>query len=290
MPQHISRYPHSVVFPHPNLPVYAELSSTPAAAGIHDHAFIELALVINGSARHRSPQGVSPLAVGDLVMLRPGTWHGYERCNALRLYNCCFGAELLHQHMAWLQSDPTLGPLLRGLEQRRGEHGVIQLSLGAEAARTALRTLRQLHAATSAAQPSQPRCLALLVLLLDGIAGRMPAISTRPIAALAAHAVHLLEQAPDRPWQTRELARRLHVDVSHAIRLVRSATGLSPLAYLARLRAEQAARLLVGGTQTISAIGAAVGWPDPAYFARRFSRHFCMSPSAYRRRFVDRQT
>ena len=44
-----------------------------------------------------------------------------------------------------------------------------------------------------------------------------------------------------------------------------------------------AARLLNDSALGIAGIGAAVGYPDPAYFSRTFSRHVGISPRNYRR-------
>ena len=57
------------------------------------------------------------------------------------------------------------------------------------------------------------------------------------------------------------------------------------MAYLARLRAEHAANLLLRSDQSIAAIGRTVGWPDQNYFARRFRDHYGLSASVYRARF-----
>lgn len=105
--------------------------------------------------------------------------------------------------------------------------------------------------------------------------------------ATAAHpaaleAVRLLQERPDLPWTLDALARAVHLDRSHLIRRFRECTGLTPMAYLARLRAERAAALLLDTSDDVSVIGAAVGWPDPAHFARRFRAHFAMTPSRYR--------
>jgi len=53
-----------------------------------------LAFILGGTGTHVSPAGREPLGRGDVVLLRPGVWHAYEDCTDLRLYNCCFGAEL----------------------------------------------------------------------------------------------------------------------------------------------------------------------------------------------------
>jgi AraC-like DNA-binding protein len=98
----------------------------------------------------------------------------------------------------------------------------------------------------------------------------------------ALQAIRLLQERPDLPWTLEALARAVHLDRSHLVRHVRACTGLTPMAYLARLRAERAAELLLGTSDEVSAIGAAVGWPDPAHFARRFRAHFDMTPSRYR--------
>jgi AraC family L-rhamnose operon transcriptional activator RhaR len=57
------------------------------------------------------------------------------------------------------------------------------------------------------------------------------------------------------------------------------------MAYLARLRAEHAATLLLHSDQPITCIGQAVGWPDQNYFARRFRAHHGLSATTYRAQF-----
>ena len=54
--------------------------------------------------------------------------------------------------------------------------------------------------------------------------------------------------------------------------------------YLAQLRAERACVMLARTDDSVASIGAAVGWPDPAYFSRRFRAIFGMSPREYRHR------
>jgi AraC family L-rhamnose operon transcriptional activator RhaR len=56
--------------------------------------------------------------------------------------------------------------------------------------------------------------------------------------------------------------------------------------FLAHLRAERAAVLLLRTTRDVSVIGEQVGWNDPNYFARRFKAHFGMSATKYREKFA----
>ena len=87
-----------------------------------------------------------------------------------------------------------------------------------------------------------------------------------------------------RPWTVEDLAAAVAVSPAHLSRLFRLATGKPPMAYLSVLRAEAAALLLLRTPEPVSAVGAAVGWTDPNYFARRFRAHFGASPTAFRGR------
>lgn len=64
-------------------------------------------------------------------------------------------------------------------------------------------------------------------------------------------------------------------------------SGLPPIAYLSRLRAEVAASLLLRTAQPITQISRSVGWPDQNYFARRFKAHFGLTATTYRKRFAE---
>jgi transcriptional regulator GlxA family with amidase domain len=63
------------------------------------------------------------------------------------------------------------------------------------------------------------------------------------------------------------------------------ATGLPPIAYVQRLRIEQAKRRLERTDASIEKISWQVGYEDPAFFRRLFRRTTGLAPGAYRRRF-----
>jgi transcriptional regulator GlxA family with amidase domain len=63
------------------------------------------------------------------------------------------------------------------------------------------------------------------------------------------------------------------------------ATGLAPIAYVQRLRVEEAKRRLERTGAPIDEISWRVGYEDPAFFRRLFKRTTGLSPGAYRTRF-----
>ena len=64
-----------------------------------------------------------------------------------------------------------------------------------------------------------------------------------------------------------------------------AATGLTPIAYVQRLRIEDAKRRLERTDSPVDEIGWRVGYEDPAFFRRLFKRTTGMAPAAYRKRF-----
>jgi transcriptional regulator GlxA family with amidase domain len=64
-----------------------------------------------------------------------------------------------------------------------------------------------------------------------------------------------------------------------------AATGLAPLAYVQRLRIEEARRRLERTDAAVDEIAWKVGYEEPAFFRRLFRRTTGLAPAAYRKRF-----
>ncbi len=64
-----------------------------------------------------------------------------------------------------------------------------------------------------------------------------------------------------------------------------AATGVAPIAYVQRLRIEDAKRRLERTDASVDEISWRVGYEDPAFFRRLFKRTTGMAPGAYRKRF-----
>jgi AraC family L-rhamnose operon transcriptional activator RhaR len=261
----------------------------------HSHGFVEVAVVVGGTAVHRSLAGYRHLAVGDAVLVRPGVWHGYEDCRGLEVFNCCFGVELLQRELAWMRDDPLLGHLLWTGPRSRERRGQLGLTLDDASLAECRRHLYALEGLGSASGRYRGDVVGRLSLLLSVLA--RAAERTRPTDAddaaphpAAVAAMRLLETRLARPWTVADLAGELHVSAGHLSRVFKAATGMSPMAYLAQHRAETAAALLLRTDRLVGRVGGDVGWPDPNLFARRFRAHMGMSPTAYRRRFTGQDS
>jgi transcriptional regulator GlxA family with amidase domain len=64
-----------------------------------------------------------------------------------------------------------------------------------------------------------------------------------------------------------------------------SATSLTPIAYVQRLRIEDAKQRLERTDASVDEVSWRVGYEDPAFFRRLFKRTTGLAPGAYRRRF-----
>jgi len=64
-----------------------------------------------------------------------------------------------------------------------------------------------------------------------------------------------------------------------------TATGLTPIAYVQRLRIEDAKRRLERTGASVDEVSWKVGYEDPAFFLRLFRRTTGLAPGAYRKRF-----
>jgi transcriptional regulator GlxA family with amidase domain len=82
------------------------------------------------------------------------------------------------------------------------------------------------------------------------------------------------------------LASRVHMSVRHFSRSFRAQTGVSPAAFVERVRVETARRLLEQSGQSIDAVASAAGFGTSAALRRAFARCLALNPREYRARFA----
>jgi AraC family L-rhamnose operon transcriptional activator RhaR len=112
---------------------------------LHTHSFVEIAVVTAGTGVHVSLAGRQDLAVGDVVLLRPAVWHGYEECRGLGLYNCCISTELQQRELSWTRDDPLLGHLLWTGPYSGQRRGILTAHLDADLLHECLDHLDELN-------------------------------------------------------------------------------------------------------------------------------------------------
>lgn len=128
-------------------------------------------------------------------------------------------------------------------------------------------------------------CAALLALCLranwsDGeVVPGLVALARHPRLAELALAII---QRPAAAWALDDMAQRAHWSRSSLIRAFQSAAGISPAAFLLRVRMAEACRQLLEGNGSVDAVGEAVGYASAAAFQRAFKREMGVTPAEWR--------
>ncbi|MHA6480332.1 bifunctional transcriptional activator/DNA repair enzyme AdaA [Paenibacillus sp. strain BS8-2] len=84
------------------------------------------------------------------------------------------------------------------------------------------------------------------------------------------------------PLPLHKLAEAGHSSPYHLHRTFKRVTGLTPAAYVTRIRIQQAKELLISGDQTVAWIGNQVGLPNTPYFITLFKKETGWTPAQYR--------
>jgi AraC family transcriptional regulator of arabinose operon len=86
----------------------------------------------------------------------------------------------------------------------------------------------------------------------------------------------------DQPMTLDTLAATANLSKYHFSTRYKKLTGYSPIKHFLNMKMEHACHLLDSSDLTVQAIAAAVGYEDPLYFSRLFSKTIGLSPRAYR--------
>lgn len=279
----VPRYPVSMLFSEPMPVAHVDRHVLDEPVERHCHEFFELAFVASGQGSHVSEHGAVQLRRGDVMVVTPGTWHGYARCDGLEVVNCCLPPSVVRHELGWARADPEVGGLLWPADRGAVRHGNVDDKQLA----SLLARLRRLRRLASAGAAGHAETVGHLTIVLARVATYLRITDSgqrRETPAAVIAGMQMLESVPGQQWRLADLAGALHVTPAHLTRLFTTHLGVPPMTYLAQYRAELAAMMLRRSDANVARIGAQVGWPDPNYFARRFRQHFGMSPSAYRAR------
>jgi AraC-like DNA-binding protein len=122
-----------------------------------------------------------------------------------------------------------------------------------------------------------------LELLDDPIEGRQPLRNQAAAIGIAVERCDPAIEPVANPLE--EMIRRSGRTGRTFKRRFTSATGFSPIAYVQRLRIENAKRRLERTEAAVDEISWQIGYEEPAFFRRLFKRITGLAPGAYRRRF-----
>jgi AraC-like DNA-binding protein/quercetin dioxygenase-like cupin family protein len=259
----------------------------------HDHDFYELAFIVEGTGFHFAGGEEVAIGPGTVIFIPPGTAHGYRANADVRVYNCFFRAELAEYELLWAARDSALGPLFGPPDpilRQPGAHAVVKL--GESDFQTCIGELDMIRHADPR-ERSHAGEIGRLLIALDVIARRgHRATSSAPAAdvqtsRVVSRAMELIERELGRPWTLADLANGASCSPYYLAHQFRRWINVSPMAYLARRRAQHAAFLLAGTDSSISSIGEAVGWPEPTSFSHQFRRISGESPRDYRNKMRE---
>ena len=240
----------------------------------HRHARLhQVLLLAAGSGTVRLDDRIVKLRPGSTVNVPPGTVHAFRFERGTKGWVVTLAEELLDEILA------HVGDARRALSRA----GVLASDASA---RQLMRRIDREYNGRARARALMLRglCATLLAWLArrndepdPGRVGTRAAMVLRRFESLVE--AHYREQ-----WSVAQYASALSVTPTHLSRVCKSIAGVTALGLIEGRTMREARRQLAYTSQSVKMIAYALGYSDPAYFTRAFSRDAGVSPRAFRLR------
>jgi len=249
---------------------------TNAPRYLHRHDYFEVFLIERGAARHWINERVERLEQGSFVFIRPHDAHALQAIDrqSCRIINVIFAVETADHLKAryggtfenrffWKTGPEPDSYRLQGPRMERAVNTALELQ-------TSERSLVLIEGY-------------LLYIMTRVIDHRATASDQAPAwLAAACQAARQSDVFRKGAAGLVEVSGRGH---EHVARKTKQHFGLSPTAYVNRIRMEHAAMVLGGSDMTIADVAADCGLDNLSHFYRLFRDHYGTTPHAYRNRY-----
>lgn len=253
---------------------------------LHDHAFLELTYIQEGSAEHTLDGKTVTLFPGDYLIVDYGSCHSYNSSGGYNNLDCLFLPELLD-------------PILKGTKSLRAvlEHYLLHFNMQVLVQNPArmvfhdsdgrilelLLRIREESRKKEAGYIELVRCYLIEILLLT--MRRLDDVQTAAAGQdisqflVAYVAEHYME-----PLTLSELAARLNYSLPYVSKKFKEDLGVSFVSYLQNYRVMQGCRLLSSSRYSLCEITELVGYRDSKFFSTLIKRMTGLSPADFRRK------
>jgi AraC-like DNA-binding protein len=114
---------------------------------------------------------------------------------------------------------------------------------------------------------------------------QLPSLKEYPFSSKV---IHYMQENLEKNLSLNQLAAYFKYSPSHFSMLFQKETGVSPINYFLRLKIQKACQYVALTNLKISGIATKLGFEEPAYFTRIFTKIMGVSPSAYRKKESER--
>lgn len=265
---------------------------------IHGHDFTELVYVTEGEAEHIFEGEHYVVSAGDVFIINPGEVHTYrlQPGNKLGIINCLFMPDLfdevllrglgIPESMDYFYVHPFLDKnerIYHCLNNLRGQDAEHVCSLFEEminefeARRNGYPTLIRLQ-------------LVQLLFQLSRICGEQKSspelliLRNQERKILTQRICGYLERHYDQKLSLKVLSELFNISARHLNRVFKEETGRTFIEFVHEIRITKAKKLFSESNEKVITIAMEVGYDDPAFFTRLFTRQVGCSPGKYRDR------
>lgn len=279
----------------PGESVYIHLSTDfPDYVGIlHKHEFIEIVCVISGSAVHETAEGSYTVSQGDVVIVNCGAPHAFHAIASSEdfvAYDLMFTPDFLDNSLVRTGdfNEICSSFLFYSLFPAREAIGPdVHLSGASYGIFRAL--FQKIYEEYGGRQKGYRELVrAYMIELIIELFRKMENASEGKISArkreAAESALFYLSENFRSHVTLEALASHIYLSKDYLNRIFHEVTGQTVIAYLQKLRIEEACRLLASTERTVNDIAAACGFGDVKAFYTAFKRLMYMTPRQYRAR------
>lgn len=240
---------------------------------LHRHDYFEVFLVESGMTRHWINGRLETLSEGAFVFIRPDDAHAFRAVGptGCRIINVMFSLDTAN-HLAKRYESELAGRFFWKAGLRPDAY-----MLDGPRMERAVNTALELQTSQRSLALIESYLLTVMTRVVDRTV--IPSDLTPAWLVAACRAAHQPEIFRQGAAGFVDAAGRGH---EHVCRMAKRHLGLSPSAYVNRVRMEHAAMVLGGTSRAISDVAAECGVENLSHFYRLFRAHYGTTPKAYR--------